>query len=102
MQQEDTTGLKTLLFVNDKIIPLNGFTQRYIGTMLRGMAESLGFPGKKVNLYISPDELKMFSDETEVSIRKEFVRLLISSTVKGILSPLNGIFWLEKITITTE
>ncbi len=101
-QREVTTKLKTLLVVNDAVIPLNGFTQRYMGTMLRGIAESLGFPGKKVNLYINPDELKIFSDETEVPIRKEFVRFLIESTVKGILSPLKGIFWLEKITISTE
>ncbi|RMG02610.1 MAG: hypothetical protein D6726_07225 [Nitrospirae bacterium] len=94
--------MKTTLFVNDMVIPLNDFTQQYIGKILVGIAESLGYTGQRINLYIEPSDLNLFTDDTQVPIRKEFVRLLIESTIKGVLSPLKGIFWLQRITITTE
>ncbi len=94
--------MKTTLFVNDMIVPLNEFTQQYIGKVLVGIAESLGYKGSRINLYIEPSALALFADDNQIPIRKDFVRLLIESTLKGLLSPLKGIFWLERITISTE
>ncbi len=102
VQREVTTRLKTTLFVNDMVVPLNEFTQQYIGKVLAGIADSLGYNGRRINLYIEPAGLTLFADDNEIPIRKDFVRLLIESTIKGVLSPLKGIFWLERITISTE
>lgn len=94
--------MKTTLLVNDMIIPLNEFTQQYIGKILVGIAESLDHKGRRINLYIEPSGLTLFADDNQVPIKKDFVRLLIESTIKGVLSPLKGIFWLQRITIITE
>ncbi len=94
--------LKTNLVVNDTVIPLNQFTSDYIGNVLKAISSSLGYDAKKVCLYITPDGLQLYADERLVPIRKEFVRLIVESTVKGALSPLKGIFWLERISICTE
>ncbi|RME68604.1 MAG: hypothetical protein D6778_01700 [Nitrospirae bacterium] len=93
--------MKTSLTVNDVVIPLNEFCQRYIGNILRSIVESLDSPGKKVNVYIDRNTLRFYSDDREVEIRKDFTRLLVESTLKGVLSPLKGIFWLEKVNIST-
>ncbi|GBD99309.1 hypothetical protein BMS3Abin07_01344 [bacterium BMS3Abin07] len=93
---------KTKLLVNDEFIPLNDFTQRYIGNILRGIAEALGYSSRKVTIIIEPDDLKIFCGEEAVPIQKDFARLIVESTIKGVLSPLNGIFWLERISIVTE
>lgn len=94
--------LKTTLVVNDTVIPLNDFVQTYIGNMLKAMVASLGFCANRVNLYIESGEIRLYADDQQVPIRKDFVRLLIESTIKGVLSPLKGIFWLERISIVTE
>ncbi len=101
--EEDTTELRTSLVVNDSPIPLNDFTQTYIGNVLRAIVKSLGFNAKQVHLYIDTSgEINIYANDEPVPIRKDFVRLLIESTLKGVLSPLKGIFWLERIIITTE
>ncbi|RMG73579.1 MAG: hypothetical protein D6710_03180 [Nitrospirae bacterium] len=101
-KKEAAERLKTTLLVNDIVIPLNNFTQQYIGNILVGIAQSLGYSGKRINLYIEPSDLTLYTDDIQVPIRKEFVRLLIESTIKGVLSPLKGIFWFQRITISTE
>ncbi len=100
--EEDTTKLRTCLVVNDNVIPLNEFTQTYIGNILRAITSSLGYDAQKVHLYIESGEIRLFADDRLVPIRKEFVTLLIESTIKGVLSPLKGIFWLERISIVTD
>jgi hypothetical protein len=94
--------LKTTLVVNDRVVPLNEFVQDYIGNILRAMVASLGFYANRINLYIESGEIRLYADDQQVPIRKDFVRLLIESTIKGVLSPLRGIFWLERIIIVTE
>ena len=98
-----TTDLKTQLLVNDMVIPLNDFTQLYIGNILRGIATSLGCWGKKISMDIDPQGLNLYSEDTDVQIRKkEFAREIVESTVKGMLSPLHGVVWLGKVTIITR
>ncbi len=93
--------MRTSLLVNEAVIPLNPFLQRYLGNILRAMVHSLDCPGKKIHLQIDREGIKLFSDDFEVPIKKEFTKLLIESTVKGALSPLKGIFWFERINIVT-
>jgi len=94
--------LKTTLVVNDTVIPLNHFTEQYIGNILKSISSSLGFDAKKVNIYIEPEELRIYADDRKIPIRKDFVRLIVESTIRGVLSPMKGIFWLERISICTE
>jgi hypothetical protein len=98
---EGTTKLRTALTVNDIVVPLNPFVQRYIGNVLRAIVASLDCPGTKVHVYIDRYEIKLYSDDKEVPLKKEFARLFIESTIKGVLSPLKGIFWLERVNIAT-
>jgi hypothetical protein len=83
------------------VIPLNDFNQLYIGNILKGIALSLGHSSKKVSVNVDPDGLNIYSGDTEIPVKKEFVHSIIESTIKGMLSPLKGVFWLEKVTITT-
>ncbi len=93
--------MKTNLVVNDTVVPLNPFTQRYIGNILKAITQSLGYEAKKVNLCIDQDDLRLYADDQEVPIKKEFVKLIVESTIKGVLSPLKGIFWLERVMISS-
>ncbi len=102
MHVMERTNLKTTLVVNDTVIPLNHFTEQYIGNILKSISISLGYDAKKVNIYIDSDELRIYADECEVPVRKDFVRLIVESTIKGVLSPLKGVFWFERISICTE
>ena len=101
VQKEVTTALRTSLLVNDVVIPLNPFIQKYIGNVIRAVVQSLDYPGRQVNVLIDRDDVRIFSDNTEVPIKKDFTRVLIESTIKGVLSPLKGIFWFERINIVT-
>lgn len=96
-----TTRLKTELLVNDSTVPLNEFTQNYIGNLLRGIALSLGHDSRDIKVQIDHSELTINTENGEIPILKDFARSLIESTIKGVLSPLKGIFWLQKITIIT-
>jgi hypothetical protein len=106
--------MQTQLSVNDIIIPLNEFTQRYIGSVMMAIAISLipsislssegelvGFPDK-VCLYIDSENLAITANSEEVPVKKDFSRNIIESTIKGMLSPLKGVVWLERITISTR
>lgn len=49
---EDITLLKTQLLVNDASVPLNEFTQSYIGNILKGIVRAFrGERKERVNLY---------------------------------------------------
>lgn len=79
---------------------MNGFTQRYIANMIIGIARSFGDPSEDISVYINDDDLQVESSSGQLNIEKDFARELIQSTIKGILSPLKGIFWRQKIRIT--
>ena len=108
-----TTGLKTLLRVNNQVISLTPFVQKYIAGVLCGILKSLGeypnfgmkaFGGdlKVLTICIEPDDLRIYADELEVDIRKTFTRLLIKRTIKGMLSALDGVFAGTYITIHVD
>jgi len=92
--------LKTHLLVNDMIIPLNDFTQQYIGNVMIGIVASLGSNSKKIKFSLNKDELKIFAGDQEVPVKKEFVHEIVTSTLKGMVSPLKGIGLFENISIT--
>jgi hypothetical protein len=92
--------LKTHLLVNDMIIPLNDFTQQYIGNVMIGIAASLGSNSKNIKLSLNKDDLKIFAGDQEVPVRKEFVHKIVTSTLKGMCSPLKGIDLIENNNIT--
>lgn len=94
--------LKTTLMVNDIVIPLNKFSQTFIGNVLRGMALSLGGSGKSVGFNIGVNELTVYSDDANIEIRNESTQILIVSTIRGMLSSIKGVVWLEKVTLTTK
>ena len=96
------TELKTTLMVNDIVIPLNDFNQAFLGNVLRGMANSLGSSSGHVVFNIDVNELTLYSDEMNIEIEDEITRLMIISTVKGMLSSIKGVVWLGKVTLTTK
>jgi len=79
---------------------LNSFTQRYIANMIIGIARSFGDLSQEIAVYINDDDLRVESSRGQLNIEKEFAKELIQSTIKGMLSPLKGIFWRQKIKIT--
>lgn len=97
-----TTILKTNLLVNDCVVPLNEFTQNYIGNVLKGVALSLGYDSRDIKVHIDKEEFHIYTENGEIPIIKDFARSLIEGTIKGILSPLKGVFWLQRITIASK
>lgn len=96
------TKMKTNLLVNNNIIPLNDFTQSYIANILCGIARSLGDDSSNITICIEPEEIHISTEKGELDVKRDFVKQLIQSTIKGMLSPLKGIFWLQNITITSK
>lgn len=94
--------MKTSLLVNDSIVPLNEFIQNYMGNVLRGIVLSLGYDSRDITVYIDEAELRIYTEKGEIPLLKDFTRLLVESTIKGVLSPLKGIFWLQRITIVSK
>ncbi|GAB4413253.1 MAG: hypothetical protein OHK0032_09340 [Thermodesulfovibrionales bacterium] len=94
--------MKTSLMVNNNIVPLNDFTQNYIAGVLCAIAHTLGDDSKKVTMRIEPEEIHIYTENGELDIKKDFAKGLIESTVKGILSPLKGVFWSQNITIAVN
>lgn len=94
--------MKANLVVNDYIVPLNDFTQNYIGNVLKGIVFALGHDSSRVTVNIDGTDLYIKTDKGDLSIMKDFTRLLIESTIKGVLSPLKGVIWLQRITITCK
>jgi hypothetical protein len=96
----DTIKLQTLLLVNDFIIPLNDFTQQYIGNVMSGIVASLGFSSTRIVFSLNNDELKLFAGDKEVPVKKDFVRQIVTSTIKGVLSPLEGFHYINKLSLS--
>jgi len=94
--------LKTSIIVNDNPIPLNRFTQNYIGNILRAILLSLGHVSKDIIIAIDQKGLCIYTEKGDVPILKDFARMLVESTIKGMLSPLKGVFWLERIRIVSR
>lgn len=100
---EDITPLKTSLMVNSHVIPLNDFVQGYVANILFAIANFFGISPNSVTVCVDSEDFHVYTDKEELDIsKKDFARQLIESTVKGMLSPLKGIFWLQKITITSN
>lgn len=100
--REGVFQLRTSVIVNDTIIPLNGFTQNYIGNVLRSIAVSLGHPSKAVAVHIDRTGLCIYTEEGELPLLKDFAGLLVENTVKGLISSLRGVSWFQSLTVTTE
>ena len=94
--------MKTSLVVNNNIVPLNDFTQNYIASVLCAIAHTFGDDSTNVTMHIEPEEIHIYTENGELDIKKDFAKGLIESTVKGILSPLKGVFWSQNITIISE
>ncbi|TAN45155.1 MAG: hypothetical protein EPN22_03940 [Nitrospirae bacterium] len=94
--------MKTSLRVNSSDIPLNVFTQEYIANVLFGIVRSFGPDAKEINLIIDAGILSIGTDRGPLKLRKDFSRQLIHNTIKGMLSPLKGVLWLENITISSR
>ncbi len=94
--------MKTNLIVNNYVVPLNEFTQNYIGNVLRGVVLSLGHDSKHFTIDIDGSEINISTENRDLPILKDFTKLLIESTIKGVLSPLKGVIWLQKITISCK
>ncbi len=99
---EGIAGLKTTLMVNDIVIPLNDFTQAFLGNVLRGMAQSLGNKSNDIGFDIDVNDLTLYSDDKNIEIKDETTRLMMVSTVRGMLSSIKGVVWLERVTLTTR
>lgn len=99
----DTTGFKTDLMVNDHVIELNNFVQNYIGAVLYGIISVLdAIPGEVVLVMDSMRDVEIYVDNKEVEIRKRFVKDIVGSTVRGLISPLKGVFLLDRVIIRTR
>lgn len=99
---EGITELKTTLMVNDIVVPLNDFTQAFLGNVLKGMALSFGSGSNDVGINIISNVPTLYSDDRNIEINDESTRLMMVSTVRGMLSSIKGVVWLEKITLTTR
>jgi len=102
VQKRAITQLKTDVIVNDTIVPLNAFTQNYIGNVLRSIVASLGHSSRDVAVHIDGSELCIYTEKGELPLLKDFARKLVESTVKGLVSPLKGVFWLQSLTVATK
>jgi len=91
--------VKTRILFNDHEILLNGFTQKYIANVITAIARSFLDEASDIIVCIDDGELAMFSGSRELVLEKDFANQLIQNTIKGMLSPLKGIFWQDKITI---
>lgn len=89
-----------LVLVNDQVIPLNDFTQKYLGNVIRGIVLALGQDPQEIRLYIDDSGLRIYTEAGEVPLLREFPKIIIESTIKGVLSPLKGIFWFGKISLS--
>lgn len=95
--------LKTSLMVNNNIIPLNDFMQDYIANILCAITKSFNVSCSNVTICTDNDEFHIYTELGEIDMSKKvFARQLVESTVKGMLSPLKGILWFQKITITAN
>ncbi|HAK88340.1 MAG TPA: hypothetical protein DHV16_03390 [Nitrospiraceae bacterium] len=93
--------MNTSLSVNNNVIPLNEFTQNYIANILCGIARSFGIDSDSVTVLVDAEGFHIHTVEGEIDIsKKDFAKQLIESTLKGMLSPLKGVFWMQNITIT--
>jgi hypothetical protein len=99
---EDITELRASLLINNTVIPLNDFLQDYIANILFAIAKSLGDTPSDVTISINSDGLRIFTNSGEISFMGDFAKQMIENTIKGMLSPLKGILWLQNIIITAK
>ena len=94
--------MKTSLTVNNNIVPLNDFTQNYIASVLCAIAHTFGDDSRTVTMRIEPEEFHIYTENGELDVKKDFAKMPTESTIKGILSPLKGVFWSQNITIAVN
>ncbi len=94
--------MQTTLLVNDQVIPLNDFTQKYLGNVIRGIVLALGQDSQDIRIYIDDSGLRLYSEVGELPLLRDFPKIIIESTIKGMLSPLKGIFWFGRISISCK
>lgn len=95
--------MKTSLSINNNSIPLNEFTQSHISNVLYGIVRSFGIYPETIMVCVDAKGFRVYTDKGEIDIsKKDFAKQLIESTIKGALSPLKGIFWMQNIVITSN
>jgi len=90
------------LITNNHVIPLNEFTQNYIGNILLSIAHSFGYSPEQIIAIVDEAGLKITTEKGEIPLIKEFSKSLVGSTIKGMISPLKGIIWFKNIIITAN
>jgi hypothetical protein len=97
------TQLKTSLTVNNNTIELNSFTQKYIANVLYGIARSFEIYPETIMVCVDAEGFRVYTDKGEIDVsKKDFAKQLIESTIRGMLSPLKGVFWMQNIVITSN
>lgn len=102
MHKENAVKLATYLTVNSVAVPLNDFTQNYIANVLSAIVRSFGVESRRVIVSIDNEKLHILTENGDIDItERDFARQLVMNTLKGVLSPLKGVFWLQKIDIVS-
>jgi len=59
----------------------------------------MGHTSNEITIDIDATNLSIRTGSGEIIILKDFARMFIESTIKGVLSPLKGVLWLQRITV---
>ncbi|MFZ5997216.1 MAG: hypothetical protein ACOYW7_06975 [Nitrospirota bacterium] len=103
MNKESSGKLRTCLTVNSVAVPLNDFTQNYIANVLSAVVRSFGVDSTRVTVSIDGETLHILTEDGGIDLaERDFAKQLVINTLKGVLSPLKGVFWLQKIDIISD
>lgn len=69
---------------------------------MRAIINSLGEDGIEFGIYIEGEDLKVYTEKGDVPLEMDFTKAIVTATIKGVLSPLKGIFWLQRISINSK
>jgi len=92
---------KVNLYVNDVLIPIEGFTKEFIGRVVTGMLTMLKGTGeiKDAHLSIKGDIVNININNTLVSVNP-FVNKFIKNTIIGMVSSLKGVGQIDRLEIS--
>lgn len=94
--------METKLRINNRDVPLDDFTQTYVGHVAQAVMRSLGHESHDITVHIDDAGLRIYKEKGEVPVTRDLAESLIESTIKGALSPLRGVTRIKRVMISTR
>lgn len=93
--------MKVKIYVNDDEIPKEGYNEEFVLGVIEGVVKGIGgSPSREIYMHINGKKMSVVIDNEYLPLRDDRIKLMIKSTVLGMLSSVETIPFFDTVDIS--